>query len=464
MIAEAQSDPGSFRDPAGQVYLKEGRILRSVTRTGASDYEYVRDSGLLAGLTDEGKVIGTREAPLDWLKGVDDCRYVLEHPKLPFVSYPYEWCFSALKAAALLQLDLMAEALKHNVMLSDASAYNIQFSSAEPVFIDVLSFRRYREGEYWSAHQQFCDQFLNPLILMALSGVSFNTWYRGNLEGICSGDLARLLPWYRKFSWRVMMHVTLPLKLQSRAQRNSSSQLIPTKTRYLPKTSLSYLVRGLRNWIEELAPKFPEDRTWSSYESGNSYDLEATDLKQEFTRRFVAAVKPSLLWDIGCNTGLYAETALKAGAETVIGFDTDVRAVEAAYSRAKINKLAFLPLIMDAADPSPGQGWRSLERKGLQDRNNADGLVAYAIVHHLSIGRNIPLSDVIAWLISLAPQGVIEFVEKADPMIQQMLRFREDVFNDYNRQEFLSAVQRSAEIEETCEVINDRRVLIRYRR
>ena len=376
MIDGVHRDGASFRDPAGHIYLKDDRVLRSVTGAGAENYEFVRDRGFLPGLITDNRVIGMTEVPTDVLHSVADCRYVLEHPTLPFVSYPYEWCFSALRAAALLQLDLITEALKHDVMLSDASAYNIQFRGANPVFIDALSFRPYRDGEYWSAHQQFCDQFLNPLLLTTLGGIGFNAWFRGNLEGVCSDDLVRLLPWYRKLSLRVMTHVTLPLKLQSGTRRKTAARLDTAKARRLPKASLVHLVTGLRRWIAGLSPKQGKDSTWSAYESDNSYGAEATGLKQAFTRRFAAAVKPSMLWDIGCNTGFYAETALQAGAGAVIGFDTDVSAVETAFARAAKNQLAFLPLVLDAADPSPGQGWRGRERKSLQDRANADGLIA----------------------------------------------------------------------------------------
>lgn len=457
-------DGGSFRDPAGHVYLTNGRVLRSVSSAGAADYEFVRDTGFLPAQISENRVIGVTEVAPDILDGVADCHYALEHPALPFISYPYEWCFSALQAAALLQLDLMIAALELDVMLSDASAYNVQFRGAAPVFIDILSFRPYRDGEYWAGHQQFCNQFLNPLLLTALGGVGFNAWYRGNLEGIPSQDLNNLLPWFRKLSWRVMTHVTLPVRLQSGTRQKTATRLDSAASRRLPRASLGHLVKGMHNWISALSPPAGKRSTWSAYESDNSYDGDATRTKQDFTRRFAAAVKPPILWDIGCNTGLYAETALEAGAGQAIGFDTDPGAVETAFARVAKSRIPFLPLILDAADPSPGQGWRGHERKSLQDRADADGLIAYAVVHHLSIGRNIPLVEVISWLIGLAPQGVIEFVEKSDPMVRHMLRLRDDIFHDYGREAFMAAIQQNADIVETCEVIENQRVLVWYRR
>ncbi|MCZ6741012.1 MAG: class I SAM-dependent methyltransferase, partial [Alphaproteobacteria bacterium] len=43
---------------------------------------------------------------------------VLEHPKIPFWSYPYEWPFGALKAAALTHLDIQIALLDHDIALS----------------------------------------------------------------------------------------------------------------------------------------------------------------------------------------------------------------------------------------------------------------------------------------------------------------------------------------------------------
>ncbi len=70
-----------------------------------------------------------------------------------------------LRDAALLQLEIMDGALKHNWILKDASAYNVQFRGMRPVFIDVLSFARLRPGEIWAGYNQFCRMMLYPLML-----------------------------------------------------------------------------------------------------------------------------------------------------------------------------------------------------------------------------------------------------------------------------------------------------------
>ena len=211
---EARPDAGSYRDPSGRVFVLDDRVLRTVAPRAAADFEFVRSTGVLQSLITEGAVIAEEPVAAGELpRGLNDARYVLQHPKLPFISYPYEWCFTALKRAALLHLEIQIRCLEQNVTLADASAYNIQFLGPQPIFIDSLSFRRYHEGEFWIGHKQFCEQFLNPLLLRALLGVPHNAWYRGGLEGIPTAELNRLLPLRRKLSWNVLTNVVMPASL-----------------------------------------------------------------------------------------------------------------------------------------------------------------------------------------------------------------------------------------------------------
>lgn len=387
---------------------------------------------------------------------------MLEHPRLAFISYPYEWPFSALKAAALLQLDVHLRALEYDVTLSDASAYNVQFQGPRPVFIDHLSFRRYRDGEFWHAHGQFCEQFLNPLLLRAICGIPHNAWYRGSQEGISVGELHRLLPLRSKFSWNVFTQVVLQARLHNAvADKEAPAE---ASTRKLPKAAFRRMLEGLRRWIARLEPADGGSSVWRGYSTGHSYSDDEVAAKRGFVDAFAAAVQPQVLWDVGCNTGDYAKVALAAGARLAIGFDSDQDALELAYDRAREESLNFLPLYLDAANPTPDQGWAGRERRGLSARAPRDGLLALALVHHLAITRNVPLEGVVDWLLGLAPAGVIEFVPKNDAMVQQMLKLREDIFPDYTEENFLRAVQERGRVVRQQTVSQSGRLLVWYQR
>ncbi|MGH1481863.1 MAG: class I SAM-dependent methyltransferase [Geminicoccales bacterium] len=456
---------GSFRDPAGQVFRSGDRIFRTINERAASDYEHVRDAGLLERFAKDGLLTGASEVDPELLgEDAQNARYVIEHPKIPFITFPYEWPFSVLKAAALLHLDLHLRLIEHDVTLIDASAYNIQFVGPKPTFIDTLSLRRYRDGEYWLGHQQFCDQFLNPLLLRAHLGLPHNAWYRGNLEGIPSTELARLLPLRSKFSWRIASQVVLPAKLQRRAIDKADQTPSKMPERKLAKPGFKAMLTQLRNWIQTLKPADVDKTVWQDYAQTHTYDDPEEQSKRDTVAAFVKDVKPDLLFDFGCNTGAYSALALESGAKSVIGFDMDQGALEGAFARAVKEDLFFLPLYLDAANPSPAQGWSEAERPGLSDRASADALLALAFIHHLAIGRNIPLDQLLAWLTGMAPEGIIEFVPKNDSTVQRMLSLREDIFSDYDVATFTTLLAKRAEIVDRKVVSASGRELFWYRR
>jgi ribosomal protein L11 methylase PrmA len=457
-------DAGSFRDPRGQIYVNDNRVFRTVTQKGIDEYSRVKTTGLLEKLVANNQVVALEEIDKNAHGfGQSEVALLLEHPRLPFVSYPYEWGFQQLKSAALLQLDIYLEALRHDVTLSDATAYNIQFVGAQPIFIDHLAFRPYRDGEFWLAHRQFCEQFLNPLLLRAKLGIAHNAWYRGTLEGISTNDLNGLVPFRKKLSWNMFSQVVLQAHFQKATLEKSARKAVSTNKK-LPKLSFERLLIGMRSWIETLQPLDSGNTVWGDYADDNSYSENAAMHKRRFIEAFAAEVKPDVLWDVGCNTGEYSAAALASGASYVVGFDFDLTAVDKAFARARDKDLAFLPLYLDAANPAPDQGWSQLERKGLRKRADGASLLALALVHHLAIGKNIPLKAVVKWLVALAPTGVVEFVPKSDPMVQELLRFRDDIFDDYDLDHFVEFIRERADIVRIEQIEDSGRHLIRYMR
>lgn len=456
------ADPGSFRDPSGRVLRSGDRILRTIGLRAAPHYEAARDGGVLRKLVEEGLLVDSLNVDPAEL-GIHDpsVAYVVEHPRLPFVSYPYEWPFSLLKKAALFHLDLQLELLADGFVLSDASAYNVQFrNGVMPVFIDLLSIRVYREGEYWLAHNQFCEQFLNPLLLRACFGVPHNDWFRGRLEGIPSRAIANMLPLHRKLSLRMMGHVVGPAHAQARSERKRAAEAV---RRPLPSLAYRSLLSQLRDWISSLRSDSHET-PWQKYEQFHTYSAPEDEAKKSFVARFIKDASPRVLWDFGCNTGAHSEIAACAGVPTVIGFDYDHGALDAAVARAEDRSLRVLPLYLDGANPSPNQGWAQRERPGLSDRANADCLLALAFIHHLAIGRNVPLAAAVDWLVGFAPRGLIEFVQKDDPTVREMLALREDIFDDYHEPAFRKAIESKGRIVSERRNPDNGRLLVVYER
>ena len=131
---------------------------------------------------------------------------------------------------------------------------------------------------------------------------------------------------------------------------------------------------------------------------------------------------------------------------------------------ASSENLDFLPLYFDATNPSSNIGWYQNERKGFIERANFDALIALAFEHHLAIGKNIPLRDVVKWLVSLAPMGLIEFVPKEDETIKKMLEFKGDIFPDYTEANFEKYLLENSEIISKGIVSQSGRIIYEYKR
>lgn len=455
MSTAAVLESGSFRDPGGRVFRAGETILRTVMATAAENFSRASQSGILRKLADQGKLVDfadvTDQAPAF---GLERAEVVLSHPRIPFISYPYEWSFSLHKAAALAHLDMQIDLLKDGFTLSDATAYNMQFDGVRPVFIDHLSIRPYEDGEIWAGHRQFCMQFLNPLLMWSVLDLQPNHWFRGTLEGIAPEDLAKLIPLKNRLNWTILTHVIAQAAMQNRSVKTTTGSA-KYRAAKLPRSGFEGMLRGLRSAIAKL--EVPSHKTvWGDYAHNTSYGSPEAQAKHQFVKEMVAATQPDLLYDIGCNSGDYSISALEAGAKKVIGFDFDQAALEIAYRRAKESNLDFLPLWLDAANPSPAQGWGQAERMGLSGRANPGALLALAFIHHIAIGRNVPLDMATDWILSFAPVGVIEFPHKSDPMVQSLLAQRDDIFPGYEKDIFAKLLGERARIVKQVDVLPTR--------
>jgi ribosomal protein L11 methylase PrmA len=448
-----EPDPASFRDPAGRIFKDGTRVVRAISHSGIDNWVAVRDSSTFISMVERGWVVASKpvaipagETPLS------DAAAVISHPRLPFISHPFEWCFEALKTAALHHLDVHIEALGSDITLADASAYNIQFIGSRPIFIDALSFRPYVAGSVWDGYRQFCEQFLYPLLLESTSGINANAWYRGTIEGLSARQIRRMLPLRYKFSPKVWKHVILPDILTGAITTDSLEDAGRQLGGHgIPKTSLINLLRGIRGWIETLQ-RYGGATTWDKYSSAVSYNQDATQAKHMAVSEFVSEISPDMLWDIGCNQGEFSLVACKAGAKYVVGWDLDVGAVNQAFLSARECEAPFTPLLIDIANPTPSQGWAQTERPGMAERGPADAVLALALVHHLAIGRNIPIPHIVSWLTQNAHSGLVEFVPKEDPQVKRMLALRNDIFPHYDKESFASALSQHARIERVIQV------------
>lgn len=464
-----QRDPGSFRDPSGYVFSDGVRVFRSLSPAAQQEYDAALACGLLDAATERGLLIGSREVALAGFpmnvrgaRGETPTR-LLEHPRVPVISYPYEWTFSQLKDAALRHLELQLLALQQDFELSDATAYNMQFDAGDAVHIDVLSLRRYRPGRPWEGYNQFCRQFLFPLLIESSLGIPFQRIYRGNLAGVNISDLKALVPSWKRFT---SLNMILHVQLQSAALRSASSNNlsnVSVKIPEIPKNRYVAMLEGLRDWIEGLKSGRSQKTYWADYAAVNSYSDQEKQEKQAFVRTATCEWGSHSVLDLGGNSGDYSQAALAGGASRAYCVDGDVDALEIAYAHRKAGATGLLPLVIDWSDPSPGQGWAGKERQPLETRLQVDTVLALAVIHHIVIGGNVPLQQFVDQLFVFGKTVIVEFVPKSDPMVQGLLRGRSDIFEDYTEDDFVHLLRTRSEIQHVHRLRTEGRVLFACR-
>ncbi len=425
-------DAGSFRDRAARVFYHDGRVFRALGTQADQEWRALAATSFYRRMVGEGRLVATEElAPESRPAGVGrEWATVLRHDRVPFVSYPYEWCFGMLKDAALLHLDLELMALDEGMTLKDASAFNVQWRGVQPVFIDIASFERYGPGDPWVGYLQFCQHFLYPLFLQAYRELPYHAWLRGSPDGIepehclaCLSGLDRLRP-------GVIAHVILQAKARAKFGAVRRDLKRDLRAAGFSADLIRANVKRMRRLVEGLAWE-PRESTWSAYETTCTYQAEDVDRKSAFVEAAAREHAGELAWDLGCNTGHYARL-LARHASAVVALDADHLAIERLYrSLRREDDRRILPLVFNLANPSPDLGWRGAERQRLDRRGRPALVLCLALLHHLVIGANLPLAEVIGELAALGADLVIEFVGKQDPMVQRLLQNKADIYADY---------------------------------
>jgi hypothetical protein len=429
-------DPGSFRDRSGRVFHRNGRVYRALDAAAAQEWEFARQARFVQQLMEEGRIIRTVPAH-DVIAPGDASLWhsVVEHERVPYVSYPYEWSFSMLRDAARLHLDLLEASLREQAILKDATPYNVQFVGAAPVFIDVASIVRLNPGDAWAGYRQFCQLMLYPLMLQAYRGVDFQSLLRGSLEGISPESMLRQLSWRDRLRRGAFSHVYLHARLQQRFGDVREDTRTRLRVHGFSPDLIRANIRRLRRIIDQFACR-TDDSHWSEYEDRCPHVRTDAAAKEAFVRDVVQHRRLKLVWDLGCNTGRYARIAADQ-ADCVVAMDSDPQTIDKLYrSLQKERCTRILPLVMDLADPSPGRGWRGTERGDLPSRGRPQLTLCLALLHHLVLARNLPLNEVIDWLADLGSAVVIEFVAKEDPQARALLQNRADQHSDYGLPRF----------------------------
>ena len=440
----------SFRDPGGALCAIDGRIVRIVA-AGAPDLEIFLSSKAAQKYVNSGQVV--RTTILSGSQGVDvlahpeigrtytdlNGRMLVEHERIPFPSYPYEWTPEMLHAAGLLTLDLAQSLRGEGLGLKDATPLNILFRGTEPVFVDLLSFeQRDMRDATWLPYAQFVRTFLLPLMAYKYFGLSLDHTLTMRRDGVEPEELYRFLGTFQRFMPPFLSLVSIPTWLGSRHAEDDTtiykkkSVADPEKAGFI----LDSLLNRLRRTLRRLTPPAGRKSAWSAYMAagGNNYAAEQFAAKESFVANVLREFAPKQILDVGCNTGHFSFMAARAGAN-VVAIDYDPVVAGQVWRDARAERLDVLPLVVNLARPSPGVGWRNEECPAFLDRARGrfDAVFMLAVVHHMLVSERVPLTRILELAAELTRDLlIIEFIEPQDSMFRRLTRGRDELHKDLN--------------------------------
>lgn len=429
MTSQASHHPSSYRDPSGFLFVLNNILYRQVNKVYQADYDLLMQSGLYKDLTTKELLIPHDEVSIEDIYD-QQCYKIIEPEKIPFISYPYEWCFDQLKDAALLTLKLTKEALSYGMILKDASAFNVQFYKGKPVFIDTLSFTKYNEQEPWIAYRQFCEHFYGPLALMHYLKYPLAPLLLTYPEGIPVGLASRLLSFKSRLNVNVSLHIHLQAKISANNKPKANTK------RHFSKTKLLNILNSLESSIESFQLN-NYSGVWSGYYEEALSRTNYIEEKKKIIEQWMQELPHvRTAFDAGANEGLFSNLISNRGILT-ISADSDHFSVNRLYNHCKKTQdHNILPLVIDLAHPTPSIGVNNTERQSLTERAKTDLVLALAVIHHLCIGMNIPFSFSAEQFQKLGKYLLIEFVPKTDNKVQEMLQFKEDIYEWYTEENF----------------------------
>ena len=430
MAEPYQQHPSSYRDPSGFIFYKNNILYRQVNQVFKKDFDQLIEVGLYQHLVDNKLLIPHKRIEEN-LTGSPDWHTTLQPELLPFITYPYEWCFEMLKDASLLTLHLAKEAMNYGMMLRDASAYNVQLHNGKMVFIDSLSFELYNEKKPWVAYRQFCEHFFAPLGLMHYLKQPLQTLFLAYPDGVPLNTAAAMLPFKSKFNLHSYLHVHLQHTISKK------SKIQDDKNKPFSRQKMKNLLQSLEDGIRFFS--FSQSATpWSGYYEEAKQRGDYVRLKKEIVDNWLDKLNFDTVFDAGANDGEFSEL-VSSKSRFVISSDLDHSAISKLYNKVQQKHISNIyPLLIDLSRPSPAIGVNNKERMSFLERCKVDLVLALALIHHLVIGNNIPFGKVAEMFGNVTRYLIIEFVPETDEKISLMTVHKKNVLTGYSEENFLN--------------------------
>ena len=365
-------------DQSGTVFRWRDGFYRALKSEAAPFYAGLFQKGTIQRLTDRGLLVESELAPLS-LAGF---ACVVRHRKIPFVSFPYEWCAPMIRDAAHAVLDLLTELAGDGLTLKDGHLFNSLFDGCQPIHVDLTSIVPAEPHGHWPGAAEFRARCIHPLLLMEqgddrlarmlmfeeldVTRADVHRWHRA---GIGANSMRRLVKDFGGAIWQQF------------------------------RQSLLGRIDGVEELRAELGAR-------SSSPAETSVVSRIPDPDERAIRELLERLRPRTVLDVGCNSGAYSHLAAHAGA-SVVSFDKNPTRVAELYRNARRERLDVLPLVMDFCRPTPSSGPLNYWSRGATERLRCEMVLAIDLLPSLIEKRGMHFREIAAGLAAFSTRWTV---------------------------------------------------------
>lgn len=406
-----ERSPLSFTDEVGTLFFAGDRVIRGIRPEAAADVEALLAADWLRALSDRGLIVAARRCEME-LPGY---ALAIEHPRLPVVTYPYEWSYGMLRDAARLILELNEQLNLHGWELKDCHAYNVVFDGGKPVYVDFGSLQRRTGGRGWAAYHQYRCAYDYPLEMwraggevLAKSLIAANALVREvdyflyKSKCLRWGGLAVAERWSKAWTHYRLLSQYPDAKILARMPRGVGKLLVALKRRgLLPAQQVPYgaLRRRLRRRRRNVGS------VWGGYQTEGRNAVSSPRFNRIVALLRELGVRSSI--ELGGNQGLLSQRLLKEQVvDRAICTDFDELAIDRSHERADGQEPRPSLAVLDFVQPT-------IARFGLHPSLRLRGEVALvlAVSHHVLLTQRMPVELMMKALEAYASRFVlVEFM------------------------------------------------------
>lgn len=429
----------SFRDPEGFVFKQNNKIFRAVKKNNYKFFLNLINMQWFKDFAKEEKIQNTYfieyNYNLDATKLSNDY-FILEHKEFFLPIFANEMCSSQLYESALLTLDILDQAIDNNIIIKDASAWNIIFENSKPKFIDITSFEKWDGNYIWRAYGQFVRHFIVPLAINKYKNIPISFIFNNYRDGIDIKTGSQILGYSILKSFALIETILLPLLF-----KNIKKNTFNSNNEEVNKKIFKSTIIRLKKYIK----KFKYNKkvsTWGNYKlERDHYSEDDLKIKKNFIKEILKTKNYSNLIDLGCNTCEYSQLA--SDYCSVFACDSDENALNLGFQETKGKNINIF--FQNISNPSPGIGWLNKEYKSFisKTKEKFNLVLCLGLMHHLLIAERIPLNKIFDFLYNLTNKDVIfEYVPKDDEKFKMLASINLNLYDFFTENYFFKELEK----------------------